>query len=413
MATAEKLPFSWRDVEGLPDLARLRLVLEVLPDGEIVAALEAARGRGRNDYPVRAMWRALIAGVVFQHASIQSLLRELGRNPALLEICGFDPLPFQGAPVRELHDGHAVTHPARVRSTVPGHWNFSRFLGSVVRLEDERGLVSGMIGSLRAALFEEVPGFGRHLGYDGKAIESHSTGRVAEDKGKTSDPDADWGRHETSGVNARTGAIWKKVTSWFGYGLHLIADTHYEIPVAFEVTRASTSEVKMLPRMLETLFARAPEMVERCDDFSADRGLDNAAQKKQLWDSWAIRPLIDTRLMWRVEKEEADRDPEQPITRVLFPERTDVVVHDERGRVSCICPATGEIRAMAFSGVRGRARRLRHHQVSLPGGGLRPRLQGARGMPSGGRGEARSVRPHRACRSRQARPAHLHADALG
>ena len=57
------------------------------PDEEIVAALEAGRGRGRNDYPVRAMWRALIAGIVLQHPSIQSLLRELGRNPALLELC--------------------------------------------------------------------------------------------------------------------------------------------------------------------------------------------------------------------------------------------------------------------------------------------------------------------------------------
>ena len=97
MATAAKLPFSWRDVEALPDLERLRLVLEVLPDEGIVAALEA--GRGRNDYPVRAMWRALVAGVVLQHASMQSLLRELGRNPALLEMCGFDPLPYQGVPV--------------------------------------------------------------------------------------------------------------------------------------------------------------------------------------------------------------------------------------------------------------------------------------------------------------------------
>jgi len=163
MATAEKLPFSWRDVEGLADLARLGLVLETLPDGEIVAALEAARGRGRNDYPVRAMWRALIAGVVFQHGSVQSLLRELGRNPALLEICGFDPLPYQGAPVTELRDGHAVTRPARVRSTVPSHWNFSRFLGSVVRLEDERGLVSDMIGSLRTAL-EDWLGAGAGIG---------------------------------------------------------------------------------------------------------------------------------------------------------------------------------------------------------------------------------------------------------
>ncbi|MCY4319263.1 MAG: hypothetical protein OXE76_08770 [Alphaproteobacteria bacterium] len=54
MATAEKLPFSWCDVEALPDLERLRVVLEALLDEEIVAALEA--GRGRNDYPVRAMW---------------------------------------------------------------------------------------------------------------------------------------------------------------------------------------------------------------------------------------------------------------------------------------------------------------------------------------------------------------------
>ena len=46
---------------------------------------------------------------------------------------------------------------------------------------------------------------------------------VEEDKTKLStlpidgaDPDADWGKHETSGVNAKTGKIWKKVKSWFG-----------------------------------------------------------------------------------------------------------------------------------------------------------------------------------------------------
>ena len=135
----------------------------------------------------------------------------------------------------------AVTHPrncnSRLRSTVrvSADWNFSRFLACVVRLEKKRGLVSAMVESLRASLFEELPDFGRHLGYDGKlrqmapqtfasagvpvGVESHSTGRVAEDKGKTSDPDADWGKHETSGVDAKTGKIWKKVSpSWFVYG---------------------------------------------------------------------------------------------------------------------------------------------------------------------------------------------------
>lgn len=74
-----------------------------------------------------------------------------------------------------------------------------------------------------------LPDFGQHLGYDGKAIDSHSTGQVDSKSGHCSDPDADWGHHEIAGVKAKTGNTWKKVKSWFGYGLHLIADTHYVV----------------------------------------------------------------------------------------------------------------------------------------------------------------------------------------
>ena len=85
MAAASKVLFSWADVEKLPELRRLELVLDTLPDEGLVAALQAARGRGQDDYPVRAMWRALLAGVVFGHRSIASLLRELRRNPAFAQ----------------------------------------------------------------------------------------------------------------------------------------------------------------------------------------------------------------------------------------------------------------------------------------------------------------------------------------
>ena len=54
--------------------------------------------------------------------------------------------------------------------------------------------------------------------------------------------------------------------------------------------------------------------------------------------------------MWQAEKKDPGYDQDRPITRALFPDRADVVVHDERGRVSCICPETGEERAMAFQG---------------------------------------------------------------
>ena len=147
MATQSKLPFSWRDVDQLPDLRRLELALEHLPDGPVVAAL--SERRGRDDYPVEAMWRALVAGVVFQHASVESLLRELRRNPALLDLCGFDPLPRRGPPKRSVGRSRsggamAVSLPSPARDGVPGSWAFSRFLAGVTRLEDETAAVSGM-----------------------------------------------------------------------------------------------------------------------------------------------------------------------------------------------------------------------------------------------------------------------------
>ena len=53
--------------------------------------LEEERGKGRDDYPIRAVWNSLLAGIVFQHPTIESLRRELARNGQLRELCGFQP----------------------------------------------------------------------------------------------------------------------------------------------------------------------------------------------------------------------------------------------------------------------------------------------------------------------------------
>ena len=71
------------------------------------------------------------------------------------------------------------------------------------------------------------------MGYDGKAIDSHSTGQVNRETGETSDPDADWGKQETHSVDAQGKSRTKtKTKTWFGYRLHLIADTVHELPIA-------------------------------------------------------------------------------------------------------------------------------------------------------------------------------------
>ena len=148
------------------------------------------------------------------------------------------------------------------------------------------------------------------------------------------------GRHETGGVG-RNGKAWTKVKAWFGYGLHLVADVRHEIPVAVAVSKASAAEQPQLAGLPDQLAEREPELLERCRDFSADRGYDSGTLKRRLWDEHRIRPLIDARLPWREERGEPDHDPAQPILRPLFPDRADNILHGERGEVICQCPATG------------------------------------------------------------------------
>ena len=199
------LLFSWENVELLPDLQRLKLVLDTLPSADVIAALEARRGYGRNDFPVKAMFNALIAGIVFQHPSSSSLLRELHRGEKLAQLCGFNPLMRQSAPKTQWQhdeDGRLCVEwiAAPMRLSLPNEWNWSRFLHWVIELEHETGVLSAMLEKMRHQLMDELPDFGRYLGYDGKAVKSHSTGRVNKATGKTSDPDADWGKHQTRGL---------------------------------------------------------------------------------------------------------------------------------------------------------------------------------------------------------------------
>jgi len=357
MAITQASLFSWDAVEARSDRERFFLVRDHLPDAAIIQALEVQRGQGRDDFPVRAMFNAVLAGIVFQHPSIESLIRELSRNPALLQACGFSALPVQKKPVAELVKDELTgrmkvvwSEPEAPTYGVPSSWNFSRFLASLIQLETEKGSVSAMIVTLREQLMAVLPDFGQHLGYDGKAIESYSTGQTSSTTQQTSDPDANWGKHETFGVDQRTGKIWKKVKSWFGYGRHVMADTHHEIPVAFHLTPASHSEQVELRAMIPEVFQETPELAQRCADFSADRGLDCGQTKALLWDEYRIRPLIDTRELWREEKQMPDYDPTQPITRPLYPDRADTIVHTEKGTVHCLCPATGVQRDLAFQG---------------------------------------------------------------
>jgi hypothetical protein len=314
--------FRWEEVENLGDLRRLQLVLKAVPDEELMRALEAHRGRGRDDYPVRAVWNSVLAGVVFEHRSVDSLRRELLRNAQLRALCGFNPVK-----------------PAK--KTVPTARAYSGFLGNLLERQE---MVDGMFRKLVTSLKAELEGFGRHLACDSKAIRTHarppSKDRKAhlEPDGRR-DLDADFGTKTYRGVR-EDGTSWEKVMTWFGYKLHLIVDAEYELPVAYEVTPASAPDNVSALRMLDDLEDAHPDLMSQCEALMADKAYDDTKVLDKLWErDEPILPVIPKRQDWRDGEE----------TRPLL-EGADNIVYDCQGQLYCHCWVTGRRWNMVYQG---------------------------------------------------------------
>jgi len=268
-----------------------------------------------NGFPV---WNSILAGVVFQHQSVESLRRELLRNGQLRHLCGFDLVKGEDA--------------------VPPAWAYTRFLKKLLKHE---GLIEQMFDDLVEELRRLLPGFGETLAIDGKAIPTHARARKKDEEPKKPDgrrdTNADWGKKTYKGKR-KDGTVWEKVKSWFGYKLHLVVDADYELPVAFEVTKASASEIPVAHELVEELSERHEELLGGCRFFLGDKGLDDGKLIVKLWDSHDIKPVIAIRNLWK-DGEETKRV-----------DGTRNVVYNYKGEVSCYCMKTGKRYLMAYGG---------------------------------------------------------------
>jgi len=152
------------------------------------------------------------------------------------------------------------------------------------------------------------------------------------------DTDADWGKKAYHGER-EDGTLWEKAVTWFGYKIHLLVDTKYEMPIGYAVTRASASDTKHLLPLVEEVKKKHLEIYRGIDKAAADKGYDSEENCRRLYDEHEIKPVIDIRRMWR-DKE----------TKLLDSECADNIVYDEVGTVYCICPKTGEQRSMSYGG---------------------------------------------------------------
>ena len=307
--------FTWQEVEAKSDLEQLKLVLDHIGDEELMRKMEEHRKWGRDEYPIRPVWNSVLAGIVYQHPSVESLRRELSRNGQLRDQCGFDPQRGSGA--------------------VPPPYVYTRFLKLLFKFKRE---VDGMFDRLVDELKVLLPDLGISVAVDSKGVDS--AGRPTKEK-KTDgrrDLEADWGKKTYRGQR-EDGTLWEKVVKWFGYKIHLLVDTKYEMPIGYKVTRASESDTKHLLPLVEDLKEKHPQIHGDVDTAATDKGYDSEENCRRLYDEHRIKPVIDIRRMWR-DKE----------TRLLDPGCADNIVYDEVGAVYCICPKTGEQRPMAYGG---------------------------------------------------------------
>ncbi len=302
--------FGWEEIQTLGDLERLRLVLRYMPDENLMRTLERKRGNGRDDYPIRAMWNSLLAGIVYEHERTEQLRRELARNGQLRALCGFD-------------------------SQVPPAYVYSRFFKILFAHE---AMVNDIFDNLVKQLKEILPDFGKRLAIDSKSISS-----FAKHKNKNQEPDgrrdtdADYGKKRYTGID-KEGKAWEKVISWFGYKLHLIVDAAYELPVLFSVSKASVPDINEGRKLIEELEHRQPDIIEACQKLTADKGYDDTKFITNLWDNHQIKPVIDIRNMWK--------DPDK--THLLTGQTN--VTYNYKGNVYCYCPKTGKEREMSNGG---------------------------------------------------------------
>jgi hypothetical protein len=302
--------FSWeKDINNLGDLERLTLVLENMPDEKLMRLLEKERGKGRDDFPVRAMWNTQIAKIVFGHGEDADIIREMKRNAQLRYICGFE------------------------NGRVPESHNVSRFLKL---LDKHPAETLEVFTALSKTLYDILPDFGKYLALDSKWSWSKANRRSERKKPDgRSESEAAWGTKTYKGRRA-DGSEWSKTLHCFGFKTHLLVDAKYELPIAFHMTDAAASDIKSGKELLEALSESRPCVLNKCEFLTADRGYDDT--DLILWlKERGVKSVIDKRDMWRDDKEK-----ELPGQKNAY--------YDEHGEVYCYSKEHGERRRMIPGG---------------------------------------------------------------
>jgi Transposase DDE domain/Transposase domain (DUF772) len=265
--------FAWDCLEDSPSLQTIKNLLAALPDGKLLGSLRAARGKGRDDYPVSVLWGVVVLRVALRHITTEAVLAELRRNEGLRRIIGIES-----------------------ESGVPHKWNMSRF-EDVLGQEPHRTHLKTIFNVLIQHLGLAVTDLGRDTAGDATDLSARrKPEEAAQQEIEDGLPQASGGRKEYKDDDGKV----TKVVEWFGFKLHLLVDVKHEVVLSYEITDTKAGDGETLPVLLDQAQANLPE--GRIKTVAYDKAADSQDVHKRL-SGEGITPLIQTREMWKQEPE--------------------------------------------------------------------------------------------------------------
>jgi Transposase DDE domain len=291
--------FAWARLDDHPELSTLKLLLESLPDQQLLDGLRQARGHGRDDFPVAVLWGVFVFTIALRHPCFVSCIEELKRNPALYRLLGIGCV-----------------------QDIPNDYNLSRF-ADVLGREPHLSRLRKVFDTQVQRLGRVVPDLGRHTAGDSAAL----NGRAKKDADAVGCevaqglPQPCGGRKEYKDDEGKV----TKVVVWNGYKQHLLVDVKHEVPLAYTITDPTVGDNEQIEALVQQATANLPP--GRIETLAYDKAADDGKVHEYLH-TQHIKPLIHNRTMWQGDKEvslAATAKRRYPLN----------VVHDEAGTIYC------------------------------------------------------------------------------
>lgn len=290
--------FAWECLEDSPSLQTIRQFLQAVPDAQLLESLHRWRGKGRDDYPIKALWGVVLLTPLLRHGTTEGCLGELRRNAQLRAMIGID-----------------------CEAKVPKKWNMTRFM-DVLGMQPHLGLLHNIFDKMVSTLSKAVGDLGRDVAGDSSGLSCRPAASLNQD----GLPEPSGGRKEYTDDQ---GAV-VKVHEWFGYKFHLLVDVKHEVALSYSITSTKQGDNEELPAILKQARVNLGDDMEnkpaasRMKTLAYDMAAD-AENTHAMLDAAGIKALIENRSLW---KENFER---------MLPghDGTSNIVYDESGTIYC------------------------------------------------------------------------------